>query len=520
MVKTTLSGFMNRWIVLILVLLSGTLTAPEAGAFTLNVVDGKTGAPIGVGYRWLVEEDVTHAVTPNDPSTNWATTFHRSYMPVVATGTSGDTLPGLDSTRRYYVSVLPDSGYSIGGGQLNGDGSVTVYVQKNPIPTAQISVLVFHDNNPINNAPDLPQETPGTGEGQTDMSGFTVKLEDAGGRYGASAGEALQDAYGNPIGTTYTADGSVLAMGNGFLTTPPDGQVTFQNMAPGKYGVIVIPPVGQGWQQTSTIEGKKVIDAWVKANEPAFFAEFGPPGWHAFVGFTKAFTDSVALSGGQTIRGQVVNNHLSRPPETAFYEGAPFPHTTPWVGLNAEGGTGRAVYVGRTDGGAFSIPNVPDGNYQLVVFDDNMDLVFGFHGVTIQNGQCLTPNGSCNLGNIPVNDWFSHFWAYVFNDENENGFWDDGEGPIPEIPVNLRWRDGSLYQTAPTDGEGYVPFDETFPFFSWLMAEVDFAARKATGATIVVDAGGPTDPTVPWSFDGQLNPQPTVRPIAWRPARS
>ena len=38
-----------------------------------------------------------------------------------------------------------------------------VYVNQHPIPTAQITVLLFHDNFPLNNAPDLPGETPGTG---------------------------------------------------------------------------------------------------------------------------------------------------------------------------------------------------------------------------------------------------------------------------------------------------------------------------------------------------------------------
>lgn len=511
MVKMTLSRFINQWIVLVLAVFAGTMTALEAGAFTLNVVDGKTGDPIDVGYRWLVEEDVTHPVNPGNSTTNWGTKFHKSYMPVVAKGSSSDSLPALENSKRYYVSVLPNSGYSIGGGQLTGNGGVTVYVQPNPIPTAQISVFVFHDNNPINNAPDLPEETPGTGPGQTNMSGFTVKLEDAGGRYGISAGEAIHDAFGNPIGTTYNPDGSVSSIGKGFLVTGPDGEVVFQNMAPGKYGVIAIPPAGQGWQQTSTIEGKKVIDAWVKANEPIFFAEFGPPGWHAFIGFTKEFNSIPPPTGGTaaTIEGTVVNNHLSRPPDTAFYDGAIPPHTTPWVGLNANGGLGPAIYVKRTSDGAFSIPNVPPGDYQLAVFDDNMDLIFNFLGVTVNpNGSCATPSGSCNLGNVPTFDWFAKLWTGVFDDADQDGMWDAGERGIPEIPVNIRWRDGTLYQSFPTDSEGLAPFDEVFPFFSWLTAEVDFARLKATGATIIPDAGGDIDPTDPWSFDGQLNPQP------------
>jgi hypothetical protein len=60
--------------------------------------------------------------------------------------------------------------------------------------------------------------------------------------------------------------------------------------------------------------------------------------------------------------------------------------------------------------------------------------------------------------------------------------------------VNLRFRDGSIYQAFPTDTTGFVPFDEVFPFFSWLVAEVDFARFKTTGVTVTVDAGGPVAP--------------------------
>ena len=38
-----------------------------------------------------------------------------------------------------------------------------------------------------------------------------------------------------------------------------------------------------------------------------------------------------------------------------------------------------------------------------------------------------------------------------------------------------------MYQSFPTDGEGFVPFDEVFPFFNWLVAEVDYTRFKATG---------------------------------------
>ncbi len=51
----------------------------------LSVEDGN-GNPIGVPYRWLVEEDTTHPVTPGVPDNNsLGVSIHKSYAPVVAT---------------------------------------------------------------------------------------------------------------------------------------------------------------------------------------------------------------------------------------------------------------------------------------------------------------------------------------------------------------------------------------------------------------------------------------------------
>jgi large repetitive protein len=99
--------------------------------------------------------------------------------------------------------VLPQSGYQMGGAQVRpGQTSVTVTVNPQPIPTAQISVFAFNDNQPLNNAPDLPQEQ--------GLAGFSVLLFEPAGSYGIAGGQVSQDAYGNPLGTTYNADGSVM----------------------------------------------------------------------------------------------------------------------------------------------------------------------------------------------------------------------------------------------------------------------------------------------------------------------
>lgn len=518
----------GKWHLILLITFFFTLCYTNAQAFTLDVQGvGPDGSMTPVtSFRWLVEEDATHRVVPDDPNTNWATDFHKSYMPVVDKGDEL-TQPVIDPTKYYYVSVLPKEPgtYSIGGAPIApGQDEVTVYLNQLPLPTAQITIFVFEDTQPINNAPDLPEER--------GLEGFTILLEDAGGRYGMSAGMQMLDAFSNPLGTVYQRDnaGNFLLDPDGMpipemdnkgipvvepLVTDANGMITIKNLAPGKYGVQAVPPgavetpIGSGnfvsanWAQTSTIEGKKVIDAWVKANEPPFFAEFGPPGFHVFIGFVRPMNTVSLPGGGSTITGNVVNLHLSRPPNSAFHFGVEFPHTTPWVGLNdLSVGIGKGIYAARTADGRFVIPNVPPGNYQLVVWDDNMDLIFAFKGVTVPAG-----GGDLALGDIPVFQWFSRLENWVFGDDNNNGIWDDGEMGLPEQAVNLRWRDGTMYQSFPTDGEGFVPFDEVFPFFSWLVAEVDFARWGASGVTVVVDGGGAIDPNEPPVSPGQLNPQ-------------
>jgi len=105
----------------------------------------------------------------------------------------------------------------------------------------------------------------------------------------------------------------------------------------------------------------------------------------------------------------------------------------------------------------------------------------------------VTLNGSgADLGHVPVFAWFGRQEHNVFLDANGNGVRDEGEVGLPEQNVNIRFRDGSIFQSFPTDTEGFVPFDEMFPFFSWLVAEVDFARFKATGLTVTVDGGGDT----------------------------
>lgn len=553
----------------LLCLLLIAATGAEAGNFRLEVKDA-AGNPV-TGFRWLLQEDPTFHPVPGDTTATDILSFgfHKSYHPLatqISGADAGKTLSGnvdgssvkisrvlgnASSIKHYYVSVLPYEGYALSGASVvidksfpESSGTVIVTVQKHPIPTAQISFYLFHDNFPINGAPDLPEEqnpTDITDPEFVDFSGWSLFLEEPAGKYGQNGGQVIQDAFGNPLGTSYDktcdangvaddnpltnygcfdVDGAAIVdvLGDGTIHPNPDGTLIVKNLVPAKYGTILIPPPNQNWVQTTTMEGTHVIDAWVKANEPPFFTEFGPPGPHVFVGFLKMSADGgfpplqLPLPGDDvaTVSGTVTSNHMSRAPDFTFHSGNPFPDC--YIALNdtAQGIIGKGVYAAPCDDfSSFSIPNVPPGNYQLQIWDANKDIVFASLPFSVDKtgGSCNGGlNPSCSFGDLPVFNWFGRLGTTVFNDINQNGFKDDGEigiGPESQA-VNIRWRDGTVYQSFPTDNGGEAPFDEVFPFFHWLVAEVDFVNKKATGATFIVDAGGLPDP----AFDLELNPQP------------
>ncbi len=512
------------WVVVataLAVLSAGPASAAPYNLTSLNVV-GPNGEAI-TGYRWLIQEDTMKASVPGGPAvpgSALSVSFHTSYAPPVAAGciscaanvgvpaepTTLATDVSLDNTRGYYVSILPNAGYTIGGAAIApGQTSVTVVCNTLPLPTGQLSVFVFEDSTPINNEPDLPEER--------GLEGFSLVLVDAGGTYGISGGQISQDAYGNPLGTTYDpcpvanpgCTPAIKQLGTGVIKTDANGYALIQNLSQGKYSIQAIPPAGQDWHQTATIEGTKTIDAWIKPNEPPYFAEFGPPGYHVFIGFVHTMNDTTVLTGGKTVTGKIVNLHNSRPPQFDFFAGDPVP--TAWVGLNTgAAGAGRGVWAGPCNPttGAFSIPNVPAGTYQLAVWDDNLDLIFDLEDITVPAGA-----GEYALHDIPVFNWYSKYDAKVFYDANENGFRDPGEVGLKDQALNLRFRDGSIYQSLVTDANGDAHFREVFPFFNWLIAEVDYTRFKATGATIVVDNGGQVLPDNGWTYPsrGKLNPQ-------------
>ena len=108
-------GTAGKWFIILFVLLTAVFLQTNAQAFNLKVVD-PDGTTMPLSYRWLVEEDVTYPVDPNNPAADTDTlalNFHKSYMPVVAKGLHGQNPDGTDidlpDTKRYFVSVLPSN---------------------------------------------------------------------------------------------------------------------------------------------------------------------------------------------------------------------------------------------------------------------------------------------------------------------------------------------------------------------------------------------------------------------------
>jgi len=334
------------------------------------------------------------------------------------------------------------------------------------------------------------------------------------------------------------------------------GEARIKNLSPGKYGLILTPPTvdddgtGMTWVQTATIEGSVTIDAWVQENEaPIFIEGFGQGVQHALFGFVKTAPQLASNFKGQvihglpwtdpthpeyldrsgytgTITGTLRLNHFSRPPLTqGFFAGKPV--SEGWIGLNDPTATPEVtqggVYAVAADPetGYFEINNVPPGTWELVSWDAPLLNLFNFNTVTVPAGG--GSGGTVDLGNVLIFHWWGDLSGSVFLDNGggnpalaENGFPDPGEIGLSDVAVNIRFRDGRVYQSTVTDVTGEYGFAEVFPFFKWLVTEVDFARMKATGATSVVDFGGEVTPDLGWTWPsrGKLRPQPQCSPGA------
>ncbi len=255
---------------------SVSLTFPQQSGLTVKVLDGSDKTTEIKDYRWIIEEDRTFYVDPNctgnpPPSgclgststggivPNFGTNFHTSYMPVIATGCTGDTscgsgqtvrgnpaavdtvtMPGevglcnaatplikncLDPGKRYYISVLPGDaaqpfiatyadvpdcspsgvtaghcGHGMGGAPIaKGASSVTVMTEPSPYPPATLSVFVFEDDYPLNGEHDAGGGIDVLSPNEPGLGGFQITLADDAGGTGDATGTPTYDMFNMPL---------------------------------------------------------------------------------------------------------------------------------------------------------------------------------------------------------------------------------------------------------------------------------------------------------------------------------
>ena len=581
------SGFFSkslRYCLMLAVLFSVMFIQTELQAFVINVkTDNGAGgtAPIPVGFRYAIEEDNSFYVIPGtptpqapwpDPSNTLGVNIHHSHAPLVCVGDTGqfggaasvDTSTGpcaglINPNKKYLVSVIPwhvapagtapffsdQAGYGMNGRCVAGNApSIDVIVAPFPVPTAQITVLVFQDTQPINGALDQPAES--------GLAGFNILLTDI-------VGKMMQDAWANPTGTTYkmvrsgtcttvlpyfpansfcppvkgangtyqfmlNADGTpaIDYLGNGTLTSCPSGNAAYDKanctdldtgvplgvgeavvrfLAPNKQTIEIIPPANDpNWILTATLEGTRGNDAWIRAAEPRFNILQGQLNWLVFYGFVKNKAMTLPRPPGTSygkITGRVVVAHDAHPPlSPGLASGIPVPNC--FVGLNNLGGNDEQVYTAPCNADStFTINNVPAGTYQLVMWDKEINQIIDFRTIAVASGQTVA------LGDVAIYSWFGVLMGNVFADPAGTATQlspalpaNSGIG-IANMAINVHETDGSLYASQLTDANGNYMITQYFPWWRWMVVETEpgavgfnYGRFRSTGVTAIVDDGG------------------------------
>jgi hypothetical protein len=578
-----------------------TLIFPTGSNLAVSVVDGQDKSAI-TDYKWIIEEDRTFYVNPNNTTNTGGTTvlpafganFHTSYMPVVAQGCTGPlscesgqsalgtgaavcdvgngacrpgtqktaTSPGdvhLDPTKRYYISVLPgdamgvnglgtDLGHShaMGGSQIAaGQTSVNVIVEPLDLPAAKVSVMVFEDDFPTNGEQDTGGGVDVLAPNEPGLGGFNITLFDDVGGSGDAAGQMTYDMFGNPLSNALAGTPDPTKSGvdacpvsknsrigidaetgtggaasptgitgmitvcpkyesDGATLSPLAGQALIANLPPGRYGVVATPGAdriakGEEWLQTNTLDGGAAHDSFIRANEPNFFQEYGPAGYHVAIGFAnpviingrKADVCAAAVGGcGHTITGKVTGVHMSRTPDERLYSTGSrdtFGYTQCFVSLGSPDGADFA-FAKCDEDGVFTFTGMPGGDWRITVFDQWNDQIVD--GVTTP---VRVNDATVDMGEVAVHQWKTNLYTSTFFDQDGNGVRGGTEPGLSLVYTNVRYRDGSFSNFNSTDLNGDAGFNEVFPLFNWYVVETDSTRYKNTGTHVVYDAGGPVD---------------------------
>ena len=439
---------------------------------------------------------------------------------------------------------------------------VTVLSAPTPLTPGKLSLVVFEDDYPLNGEQDNGGANSTIAPIEPGLGGFNIVLWDTFGSLGDGTGQDTYDMFNEPLSNSLagTIDPStgldacpvsatpltgspgagtapVVAMtgmivtcpkyeSDGHTLSPLAGNAVIANLMPEKFGVQAYPGAdriarGEQWLQTNTLDGQHPHDSFIRVNEPSYFQEYGPAGYHVAIGFANpaiinSRAKNVCAGAGSpgtvgpcvnTIDGQVDVQRMSRTPDERLYASGSrdaLAWTQCWVSLGDPDGE-DFMFTSCDANGNFSFKNVPGGNWRLTLGDQwNDQIVDGLS--TPANVGCVPtpPATTCtggisalHMGNIQVPQWQSNVYTKVCVDDNRNGICDSGEIGIPLIYTAVHFRDGHNSNSDLSDFDGVVNFNEEFPLFNWYVVEADSTRYKTTGIHTVYDAGGPTDGS-PW----------------------
>jgi hypothetical protein len=503
--------------------------APPTGQITLQVRSARTVGPapeIQAGdpvtaYHWLITADdvgnphdaLANCLPPRAGVASQADFADHCQWPsirntpgavaVVAQGDEADLAGGTPLANlpegRYLISVTAD-GYKIDGQHFAVTGGattgVTVTMQPYPLPLGTVRIRVFNDNIPVDGTYEVDSEQ--------GLAGFTAHLSDV-------LGEVTTDYYGNPLCTRYQhsapdaahpsgqvafdAGKPVIAAQSTGCTSDANGDIVIPNLGPDRYAAQVVAPTGSSWVQTTTLEGAHDWDIWVQegdtgydteqtvGGEPVPYVDFGFVSPKALAGPASGEVAGTAVLARTYVGGQ---GGVTLPNAGVAGASIAGPVSQPWVALSDLGGNDQMVYLGRgAADGSFDIKNVPDGDYQLTLWDGPQETILDSFNVTVANGQKV------DIGTKPLVGWFTEITGSVFIDANGNGRRDPGEAGVPRFPVALKERDNSLMDqginTVTTDNNGNYAIKEAYPMTKWLVLEAFNTRYKTTGITYQAD---------------------------------
>lgn len=441
-------------------------------------------------------------------------------------------------------------GHAMGGAAIAGGQAapINISLQQTPLPTAKITVFVYEDDNPLNGENDAGGGVDILAPNEPGLGGFEVKLFDQAGGLGDATGQITYDMFNMPVSNSLAGmidpltgldscpisaktDGLVGMVptcpkfeSDGTTLSPLAGQVVIANLYPGLYEVVATPAAdrigrGEEWLQTNTLDGGKPHEAFVKPDEPAYFQEFGPGGFHVMIGFanpkiindrktnskgtgicdpagtprqdpvTGLLTAGGGLTCTSTLSGKITNARMSRTPDQRVYSSGgydAYSFTQCYVGLGAPDEADFAFAKCDPDGN-FTFTNIPQGNFKISVFDQWNDIMLD--GLVSQ----VKVDGASVYKEFPVTQWRTDLYTRTYIDSNGDGVSQGSEPGLPLVATNIRYRDGSYGFFNNTDMNGYAGFNEVFPFMNWLVVEAYNTRYKPTGVHVVYDTGGQAD---------------------------